>query len=68
MARSARNRAGRVGAPDAFAPGTLPSLRERGLFKDRGDFLRVDDEGAWLPCDLRHAENGKLKLGRVRLN
>jgi hypothetical protein len=41
-----------VGAPGANAPGAVSSLRERGLFNDRGDFLRMDNEGGMAAGDL----------------
>ena len=33
-----------AGASGAAAPEALSSLRQRGLFNNRGDFIRMDDE------------------------
>ena len=41
------------GAPGAKAPGAVPSLRERGLFDDLSDFLRMDDERGMAAGDFR---------------
>ena len=40
-------------ASRAKAPEVLLLLRECGLFYDRGDFLRMDDEGGVAASDLR---------------
>ena len=40
-------------APGTKAPGAISSLRERGLFNDRSDLVRVDDEGGMAAGDLR---------------
>src|SRR5712671_712744 len=49
-----------VPAPGAEAPRAVASLRERGLFDHRGDFLRMNDERSMAPGDF-----GYLGLHRV---
>src|SRR6476659_9248170 len=55
---------GCVCAPDAKAPGAVPSLYECGLFDNLGDLLGMDDERSMAAGDLRRL---RLDSGCKRL-